>query len=156
MIRRPLFTLFSAFVRLFYATRVADLIWRIPRSKQLYGLLINRLKPSTVEVLGHRIHLDPGDSLLLSVNGAYEESEARLFEQSIRPGDVVVDIGANIGYYTLLAARAAGPQGHVYAFEPERGNYGLLTRNLAENGYTNVSAHDTAVMAQSGEQRIFV
>jgi FkbM family methyltransferase len=157
MIRRPLFSMFSAFFRRFYATPVADLIWKIPGSMTLYRLLMGRLKPSTVEVLGHRIHLDPNDSLLLSVNGVYEETEARLFEQSIRPGDVVVDVGGHIGYYTLLAARAVGDGGHVFAFEPERGNYALLAANVADNGYTGrVTAVNKAVMAESGELEIFV
>ncbi len=156
MIRNAVFRAFSALFRLFYATPVADLIWKIPRSQQLYRLLMSRLKPDTVEVFGHRIRLDPNDSLLLSVNGVYEETEARLFESSVRAGDVVVDIGGHIGYYTLLAARAAGPQGHVFAFEPERGNYALLTQNVQANGYANVTAINQAVMARSGELRIFV
>jgi FkbM family methyltransferase len=157
MIRRPLFRLFSALFRRFYATPVADLIWKIPGSMRLYRLLMGRLKPSTVEVLGHRIRLDPNDSLLLSVNGVYEETEARLFERSIRPGDVVVDVGGHIGYYTLLAARAVGPNGHVYAFEPERGNFAVLAANVADNGYAQrVTAVNKAVMAQNGELRIYV
>jgi FkbM family methyltransferase len=157
MIRRPLFRLFTALFRRFYATPVADLIWKIPRSQELYRLLMGRLKPSTVEVLGHRIRLDPNDSLLLSVNGVYEETEARLFEQSIRAGDVVLDVGGHIGYYTLLAARAVGPAGHVFAFEPERGNYALLAANVADNGYADrVTAVNKAVMAQNGELRIYV
>jgi FkbM family methyltransferase len=157
MLRRPLFRLFSAFFRRFYATAVADLIWKIPGSMRLYRMLIGRLKPSTVEVLGHRIRLDPNDSLLLSVNGVYEETEARLFEQSIRTGDVVVDVGGHIGYYTLLAARAVGPTGHVFAFEPERGNFALLTENVAANGYADrVTAVNQAVMAENGELRIYV
>src|SRR3954451_787057 len=157
MLRRSLFRLFSAFFRRFYATPVADLIWKVPGSMKVYRLLMGRLKPTTVDVLGHRIHLDPNDSLLLSVNGVYEETEARLFEQSIRPGDVVIDVGGHIGYYTLLAARAVGPTGHVFAFEPERGNFALLAENVAANGYADrVSAVNKAVMAQSGELRIFV
>jgi FkbM family methyltransferase len=157
MLRRPLFRLFSSFFRRFYATPVADLIWKVPGSMKLYRLLMGRLKPSTVEVLGHRIRLDPNDSLLLSVNGVYEEREAQLFEQSIRPGDVVVDIGGHIGYYTLLAARAVGPTGHVFAFEPERGNFALLAENVATNGYADrVTAVNKAVMAENGELQIYV
>ena len=154
--RRQLFRVFSAVFRRFYATPVADLIWKIPGSDRLYQLLISRLKPSVVTVLGHTIRLDPKDSLLLSVNGVYEATEAQLFESSVRAGDVVVDIGAHIGYYALLAARGAGPDGHVFAFEPERENDALLLGNVSGNGYTNVSAVNKAVMAESGEQLLFV
>jgi FkbM family methyltransferase len=115
-----------------------------------------RLSPSVATVLGHRINLDPTDSLLLSVNGIYEPLETRLVEAVIRPGDVVVDIGAHIGYYTLLAARAAGPGGHVFAFEPERDNFELLQRNVAENGYANVSCENKAVASSAGRETLFI
>jgi FkbM family methyltransferase len=156
VLRRSLFRLFSAIFRRLYATRVADLIWKIPGSDRFYRLLISRLKPSAVTVFGNSIRLDENDSLLLSVNRVYEETEAKLFERSIRHGDVVVDIGAHIGYYTLLAARAAGPDGRVFAFEPERANYALLVQNLADNEYTNVTALNQAVMTESGDQTLFV
>ena len=155
-VRRRLFSIFSGLIRRFYGTRVADLIWKIPGSDRLYPLLMRRLKPSVVTVFGHRIRLDPNDSLLLSINGVYEETEARLFERSIRAGDVVVDIGAHIGYYALLAARAVGADGHVFAFEPERENHALLVANLADNGYANVTAINKAVMSESGELSLFV
>ena len=51
---------------------------------------------------------------------------------------VVVDIGSNIGYYTLIAAKILGSSGKVYAFEPEPNNYELLLKNIEVNGYTNI------------------
>ena len=53
--------------------------------------------------------------------------------EQVQPGDVVFDIGANIGVYTLLAARIVGPQGIVYAFEPHIVNAAQLLRNVAAN-----------------------
>ena len=103
-------------------------------------------------MFGHRIHLDPNDSLLLSINGVYEETEARLFEQQHPPRRRGRRHRGHIGYYTLLAARAVGDDGHVFAFEPERGNYALLPANVADNGYAAASPPiNKAVMAQSGE-----
>lgn len=55
--------------------------------------------------------------------GSYEYHKRRLFEQLIRPGDTVFDIGAHVGFYTLLASILTGPAGRVFAFEP-------LPRNL--------------------------
>ena len=66
----------------------------------------------------------------------------------------VFDVGANIGYYTLLAARAVGPSGRVYAFEPEPHNFELLTRNVAENRFTNVRAINAAVSNRVGVVRL--
>jgi FkbM family methyltransferase len=155
VLRRAFFRIFSRVLRLFYATPVARLIWRFPGSRRLYRFLIS-LKPSVVTVLGHQIQLDDQDSLLLSVNGIYEALETRLFEDGLRPGDVVVDVGAHIGYYSLLAARTVGPEGHVFAFEPEPRNFELLRTNISTNGYTNVSCLNMAVSDHSGQQALFI
>jgi FkbM family methyltransferase len=58
---------------------------------------------------------------------------------------VVLDIGANIGYFTLLFARIVGPTGSVYAFEPEPRNFELLSKNVEINSYQNVTLVPKAV-----------
>lgn len=55
----------------------------------------------------------------------------------LREGDVVYDVGANIGVYTIFAAKRVGPEGHVYAFEPHAGNTRSLLRNVAANELTD-------------------
>ncbi len=87
--------------------------------------------------------LDAIDSLGLAAGGTYEPFTTRLAGQLIRPGDVVVDIGANIGYHTLHFARLVGKTGKVFAFEADPSNAGLLRRNVEENGY-----RDTVVVEQ--------
>ena len=59
-----------------------------------------------------------------------ENYETGLLKQIVKPGMRVVDIGANIGYYTLLMARLTGPKGDIIAFEPDPDNYRLLTKNI--------------------------
>jgi len=70
--------------------------------------------------------------------GTFEPFEVELFKQAVRPGMTVVDVGANIGYYTLLAARLAGPSGTVYAFEPDPRTFTTLDANVRGNGLSNV------------------
>lgn len=94
-------------------------------------------------------------SSLLTV-GSYEEYETKLFKQLVKPGMVVVDVGANIGYYTLIAARQVGHEGKVYAFEPEPNNCGLLARNVRANGFDNVVTVQKAVSSRSGTTRLFL
>jgi FkbM family methyltransferase len=77
------------------------------------------------------------------------------FRQQIRPGMVVVDLGANIGVYTLLAASLVGEKGRVYAFEPDPENYALLAKNVQANGYRNVVCRQQAVSNKSGEALLF-
>lgn len=72
----------------------------------------------------------------------------------IRPGDLVFDIGANIGYYTVLLSRWVG-SGRVVAVEPDPQNHAVLLQNLVRNHLRNVSAVCQAVSAQSGMPTLF-
>lgn len=67
-------------------------------------------------------------------HGAYM---ARLFRGVLRPGMVVCDIGAHIGYYSLLAAQCIGPGGKVFAFEPDPASFTFLTRNVEANHFAS-------------------
>ncbi|MBI4232835.1 MAG: FkbM family methyltransferase [Chloroflexi bacterium] len=86
----------------------------------------------------------------------YEPGVTRVFEKLLGPGMVVVDVGAHVGYYTLLAARKVGPSGRVYAFEPEPANYRLLLENITLNGYRNVTAEQVAVSDNVGTATLYV
>jgi len=94
--------------------------------------------PEYVEIEGHKIYLDPKDSLGLSINANYEENEIKLIKKIIRKDSIVIDIGANIGYFTLIFAKLVGPNGRVYAFEPDPTNFSILKKNIQINGYKNV------------------
>jgi FkbM family methyltransferase len=72
----------------------------------------------------------------------------------IRDDDTIIDIGGNIGCFTLVAARAAR-RGRVLVFEPDRDNFELLTRNVSLNALTNVIAAREAVGAEPGVLRLF-
>lgn len=128
-----------------------------PRLKARVDSLIHHSRRRTVRTVhGHVMHLDPLDSLGLSMPGLYEAFETAFFLGELRPGSVVLDIGANIGYFTLLFAKAVGPQGHVYAFEPDPENFTLLQSNVAQNDYRNVTLERKAVSATSGVLRLFL
>jgi len=109
---------------------------------------------------GDRMHLDPTDLLvsrrLLVDDGVWEPDVTEAFLSLIKKGMTVLDIGANIGYFTLLAARAVGSEGKVYAFEPEPKNYALLCRNVQENGYTNVHTIREAVSDRVSTLRLYL
>lgn len=84
-----------------------------------------------------RMFLDTRDSLLtpqLLTTGIWEPALTRLLTQTLKAGMTVVDVGANAGYYTLLAAAVTGPRGRVIAFEADARSADILERNLELNG----------------------
>jgi len=80
--------------------------------------------------------------------GVFEPVESFLFTRLLRPGDVVADVGANVGQYTLLAATAVGPAGAVHSFEPVPSTYATLLENISRNKLSNVSANRAALWHQ--------
>lgn len=87
--------------------------------------------------------------------GVWEKRETKVFVDSVHEGDVVVDVGANVGYYTLIAARLVGSTGRVYAFEPDPRNFRYLERNVRLNGLDNVILEQKAVSDRSGSIQLF-
>lgn len=73
---------------------------------------------------------------------------------AIGANDIVVDIGANIGVFTLFAAQQT--QNRVYSFEPFQGNVEFLNRNVNNNGLSNVIVHSVAVSAMNGYTKLFL
>ena len=127
-----------------------------------YKRLYRAFGPKEITLLecqGSKIFVDPRDegiAMFLLTNGVFDPHETELVRSLLAPGMVVVDIGANIGYYSLLAARCVGPEGHVYAFEPVPANVELLRRSVEANGYTQVQAIAKAVSDREGTIRLFV
>lgn len=113
---------------------------------------------SPVVIQGHRMYLAAAGRYP-PVNMAiddYEKETTRLFKQLLEPGMVVIDIGAHVGYYSLLAARQVGPTGKVYAFEPEPTNHELLQKNIALNGYHNIVPFKQAVSNLPGTTNLYL
>ncbi|HUR53329.1 MAG TPA: FkbM family methyltransferase [Gemmataceae bacterium] len=77
-------------------------------------------------------------------DGVWEGSTTRHFYDGLRPGDVVLDVGANIGQYTVLAAKKVGPRGRVFAVEPGEETRRILDMNISTNGLSNVSIFSVA------------
>lgn len=96
-------------------------------------------KDKLYEVNNMGMYLDEIDSLGLSTGVGFELAETNIVKRLINRGDAVFDIGANIGYYTLLFSRLVGESGEVIAFEPEPINYSILSRNVHFNKCSNVT-----------------
>ncbi len=115
-------------------------------------------RPKSVVFRGQTIFLDPNDNLELSVWGDkhHVSVNIELMEKILKPGATAIDVGANIGLITLFMARAVGPTGHVFAFEPAPENVKLLQKNIEANGYTNITVVSAAVSDHVGTLKLFL
>lgn len=118
--------------------------------------VLKRLKSNFANVQGHKMFLDSKDSLKLSIKGVYEEFETDFIKNEIKRDDIVLDIGANIGYYTLIFAKLVGENGKVFAFEPDPTNFAILKKNVKINGYKNVVLINKAVSDKAGKLKLFL
>ena len=124
-------------------------------ANRLHDFALGWVKSRRAIVQGYQLYLDPGDSLDLSVNGIYEPCETWLAGRLILLGQTVLDIGANIGYYTLIFSRLVGEEGRVISFEPDPENFLLLQKNVTLNGCRNVRLLNRAVSDYSGTMMLY-
>ena len=136
---------------------------KIPFAKAVYDYLYQSfgVKEVTLNVHGSKmivrvLNNDEISCQLLFSQSGYEKYQASLFQKLVTEDMTVVDIGANIGFYTLLAAKLVGTKGKVFTFEPEPQNYALLLRNIELNGYKNVTPVRKAVSSKTGKADLFI
>lgn len=124
----------------------------------IFHLVVKRDELVEVTTHGVRLQLPGRDVTILPslMNGTYEVLELELLEQLLRPGMTVVDVGANVGIHSSIAARAIAPSGTVYSFEPVPENFQILVANLARNAITNVVVEQLAVGSEVGDSTIYL
>ena len=107
-------------------------------------------------VQGHKMVLATGDGrpAVGLVADFYEAATTRLVNRLLKPEMMMVDIGAHVGYFTLIAAKMVGPVGTVLSFEPDLDNHAALLKNIAMNNYQNVTVAQRAVSGREGHAQL--
>lgn len=131
----------------FHPTRILLLRWFLTS-------LIGWIRPETMHLkTGCELWVPKKDRSIyiveLFLTGYYEKAETLRVLKLLSGGEVVVDVGANIGYYTCFMSKCVGNDGAVIAFEPVLDNRKILSVNVAKNGLSNVKIHSCAL----GEER---
>lgn len=94
-------------------------------------------------------------SAFLRTYGVWQRPLTVFIDGMLRQGDIFVDVGANIGYFSIIAASAVGPQGRVHSFEPDPENFELLKLNGRLNGLNNITFHNLALADQPGKTLLY-
>jgi FkbM family methyltransferase len=135
--------------------------WEIPGKWRLNDPLLQAIRKNNFGIYdtkvklkdGFEMHLDLRDWVdsHLFAKGDYEPDVSAVIKNILRPGDHFVDVGANIGFFTILASRIVGDSGKVTSFEPSKNVFHRLSRNVALNGIHNAVLHNSAVSDTAGE-----
>ncbi len=148
-----------------YVPSAADLASRLfspPRPRRSNVPPYDGTDPFELKVEGMpgiRMYLDPKDLIITPAIfgfGSWEAIETAWFLRVVKPGDIIVDAGANLGYYTIIGSRLVGDTGKVYAFEPEPASFALLQKNVRLNGLTNVVLEQKALSNRKGIVKLFI
>lgn len=131
--------------------------------KFIIGILNNSLKPViplvNISINGQTFYahtLDRLIALFLLKFGMWEKEEINLFKKTIKEGWTVLDIGANIGYPSLLLSKLVGKSGKVIAFEPDKNNIKILKKNIKANNIQNIKVVPMAVSDHTGAGTLFI
>jgi FkbM family methyltransferase len=98
---------------------------------------------------------DEGVGRTIYADEYWDRDESAFLKAHVKPGMTIVDVGANLGYFTVLCAQLVGPPGRVIAIEPDPYNFALLQRNVARNGLTNVTLLNRALAKKPGTAVLF-
>ena len=119
---------------------------------------IGRFQPVVRTAIGTRLAVDLRDEGIgwpIFVHQEYEPGETRFIARTLRAGDVFVDVGANVGYFTTLASGRVGPRGKVIAFEPDPDSCALLRDNLRRNGARNAVVFNCALGSEDRAGQLY-
>jgi FkbM family methyltransferase len=123
-----------------------EIIW-------IFLTIQTKKKPLTTIINGHKMYLnhrDKGISKELAIYSIHEPLTTRVIKKIITRGMTVIDLGANIGYYTLIESKLVGSEGKIVAVEPNSENIKFLKLNIQKNGIKNVTVIEAAIGDRDG------
>lgn len=145
---------------LFACDNIVARISRLNLARRTYAFLRKMSKKPIVLIKSeNELLIGPNNAfalLALMYQGLYERITSSIIRRLLKKNDVVIDVGAGFGYFTLLSAKIVGPKGIVFAFEPEPLHYVILQLNVKLNNLNNVHIFNYAVANFNGIAKLFV
>lgn len=136
---------------------------KLPFATNIYQFVYKKLKPNGIVGIitaeNHKMFVDSRDTGMAPyfiMHGDFIPDEAGVLKKILKPGMVFIDVGANIGYFSLIAAKLVGDSGKVFAFEPDENNFFLLQKNINANRYKNIIAVKKAVSDKVGTAKFYL
>lgn len=148
----------SMFSRLLQGEKPSEVVYS--KRMQEWLRVRNHYRDNAKRIFGLNIFLNPDDMSVVSssiaTTGWLELPRSELMRKFLKPGMTVVDVGANIGYYTLLSAKIIGKSGLVLAFEPDPTNFGFLCKSININNLSNVKAYQKVLSEGEGTMSLYL
>ena len=133
---------------------ILRLSWQHPVLKRVVGFAAGKLRNCDLEIqegLGQGLRFNTGGSAANFVTGSSQQREQLALRAILSAGAAFYDVGANVGFFTMIAARLLGPAGRIFCFEPLPENYRQIRHNAMLNSFTNVEIIETALGSFDGE-----
>lgn len=137
----------------------SGLHWRFPILRRFHESIANRYRSVDGVIergAGRGLRFNAGGSYAGYLLGTWEPVIQKAFETFLKPGDIIYDGGASVGYWSVLTARLVGPSGRVVSFEPLLANVERIVYNARLNGMSNVEVRREALGAADGTATFLV
>lgn len=152
IIKVYVFALIKRIIKIFLVFNVYDKATSIKLRKKLLTMGEEKVRVEEISNLWMYLNaVDVGVSHALILKKTFEPLEVNLFKKIVKKGIKFIDVGANLGYYTLFVANLIGDKGRVFAFEPDPYNFSLLLKSIKSNGFNNIECFNKAVAEKNGK-----
>jgi len=131
--------------------------FNFPRKAGFLHLICPRVGEKNVDFYDYKLTLDLSDYIQRSVYlNVFEPCESNLIKNYLKPGMTFIDVGANIGYFTLMASALVGSEGKVIAFEPSPYAYGRLEDTINRNNISQISIIQAGLSNSRGTIELYI
>lgn len=131
--------------------------WSEQRRRERWRKLLLRSDETITIRIGSGINLELPKSLDISkllILDNFEQGERKLLRQILRKGDIFIDIGANVGLFSIIASKAVGASGRVFSIEPSPRTFCILTKQVIANGLKNVTSRNLGISSCNGRLKL--